>query len=411
MTVSRILFFCCAAIFSLMTWGVGATTNRQLLLGRGVNLELWGLHSRQGTPSERIDRAKAAGFTFLRLGISVTPWLADEISRLGHPVPAFMQGDTAALKAKSLDDLSAAISHARAEGMKPLVALFVIGTRPALNIGDMLCDIPSGQQAFQAAFSEVLARIPDAPDVAIEPLNEAPGGCPRIAAAGEVWLPFQWQLYRMVRKEKPHITFVVTAGNYELPDGLLSFDPTPYLDNKNAVMSIHYYEPQLFTCQDGACQRRAESFARDIPWPVDEARLAQARDESFRALDQATLKPFKLMKMQKALAAAFDRYRYEGTRSYLSGRFQQLADWASRYNLNPERILIGEFGVHRPTDDTTGSPIADAGPYLAAVRSAAESHHFSWAIWDLDGAMAFLCGTPPNEEVCPSYRSVMATRP
>jgi hypothetical protein len=381
-------------------------------LGRGINVELWGAFSRHGTPGERVERAKNAGFGFLRLGISITPWLGDEIVRLGYPIPDFLRGHAEELKARALRDLAEALARAGAERMRPLVAVFLVGTGE-LKGGRVLCDIPYGQQAYQVAFAEILAHIPDSPEIAIEPFNEPPSGCSSApahyaTARGSMWPSLQWQLYQTVRRTKPHLVFVATAGGYEQLDALLDFDPTPFLADRNVVMAIHYYEPKLFTCQSGACGKRPERFARDIPWPADEARLPQARDATLAALGQDPLVAGRLEQARVQLTAAFERYRTEGTEAYLGRRLQSLADWAERYRLPAARILIGEFGVHRPTNDTTGSPVADGGRYLAAVRRAAESHHFSWAIWDLDGGMAFLCGMPSDESVCPAYRAVMA---
>lgn len=412
MTLRRILLAC----LIILTWPVVAQADEGLLLGRGVNIELWASSFEKGAPKERIDLAKKAGFTFVRLGISVRPWLRDEIVRLVHRPPAFTQGDADKQKAKTFANLSEAITTARANGMKPLVALFVVGLPAGLRPGRILCDIPDGQRAFEAAFNEILRHIPDLPDIVIEPFNEPPGGCGATAtryatAMGTMWSSFQWRLYQTVRKEKPHLVFVVSGGDYDRFDGLLASDPRRLMTDKNTVMTIHYYEPKLFTCQSGACDHRPESFARNIPWPIDAMRLAKAQQETLAELEQKGLAAADREETRAQLVADFAGYGQKGTISYLDNRFRQLADWANRYQLDPARILVGEFGVHRPTNDTTGTPIADAGRYLLAVRQAAEAHHFSWAIWDLDGGMAFLCGIPPHEEVCPSYRPVIATTP
>jgi endoglucanase len=364
-------------------------------LGRGVNVELWG-PAQLGTPSERIDRAKAAGFDFVRLGVPITPWLLEgkEGQRPGV-----------------LHDASEALSRASADRLRVLVTLFVIDAPGGVKTGAVVCGANGERGRFLEGLDAILALLADFDSVALEPLNEPPGGCsPALTgtAAGKEWPALQWDLYQKVRKSRPHLTFVVDGGDWGQLDGLIAFDPKPYVRDIATVFSFHYYEPKLFTLQGVTFMTPEEQFAQLVPWPVDEERWAAARTASIKALDVAMPPAPQNERLKASLAARFDSYRAEGSVDYLTRRFQAAAGWAARYGIDPQRVLVDEVGVARATHNTRAEPQDDAGRYLRSVTATANSYHFPWAIWDLDGEFGILCGNPPNNEVCSSYQSVLA---
>jgi hypothetical protein len=368
-------------------------------LGHGVNIELW--NKEAGSPSQRIDLAKSFGFTFVRMGVPINLWLSD---------------DKRAAQQKALSTLQEAVSRARAIGVKPLVVLFIKGHAEGLSAGHMICGSQEEErQRFRAGLEEVLATLPDDEDVAFEPINEPPGGCSSNGtgtATGSEWASMQQDLYKLVRRTKPHITFVVDGGHFGDLDGLLDLNPTPYVADRRTVMSFHYYEPKFFTHQGlapttgMAAKHPAWLFAQHVPWPADDARLAQARTETLHVIDMSSRSDRDQIKGEAN--AAFDQYREEGSEAHLIQRFGAAANWAAKYHIEPERILVGEVGVARVTHDTTGAPTEGADRYFSKVIDVANSHHFAWAIWDLDGGFAIACGSPPNEVLCPLFRSVPA---
>ncbi len=365
--------------------------------GRGVNVELWG-SAEHGTPSERIDRAKAAGFDFVRLGVPITPWLREGSEEQRPSV---------------LRVVSEAVTRARADSLRVWLTLFVIDAPGGLKTGIVVCGANGGQNRFLEGFDAILTMLPDTDSVAFEPLNEPPGGCtPALTgtATGTEWPALQWDLYQRVRKSRSHITFVVDGGNWGQLDGLIALDPKSYVKDNAAIFSIHYYEPKLFTHQGITFTTPEERFAQLVPWPVNEDSWVIARTASLKAIDMAVPTFPQKERIKVSLAARFDRYRNEGSLDYLGRRFQALAEWAARYGINPQRVVVAEVGVARPTHSTRGAPPDDAGRYLLTVTAMADSHQFPWAIWDLDGGFAFLCGEPKIEEVCSDYKPVLAPR-
>jgi hypothetical protein len=367
------------------------------VLGHGVNIELWS-SAELGTPSERIDRASAAGFDFVRLGVPVTPWLRDDgIDR----------------QPGVLRIVSEAVNHGLAEHLRVMVTLFVIDAPGGVKTGVVVCDAGGARGRYLQGLDAILPLLPDSDQIAFEPLNEPPGGCTggqTGKSAGPEWPTFQQDLYRRVRKLRPHLIFVVDGGDWGQLDGLLGFDPREYVTDTRAMFSFHYYEPKLFTHQGVTFTTPEERFARLVPWPTDEQASAAARATSLRALDAAGMEVQQKQKAKNSLVEHFDLYRSEGTETYLAQRFQALAQWASQNEIDDRRVLVGEVGVARPTHNTQGQPPEGAGRYLTSVATVAESHHFSWAIWDLDGGFAFLCGAPPGDvRVCSAYRSVLQT--
>jgi hypothetical protein len=77
-------------------------------------------------------------------------------------------------------------------------------------------------------------------------------------------------------------------------------------------------------------------------------------------------------------------------RELIEKRFAQVAAWAKSNNIDPSRILIGEFGVLRKNGDAPGALCEDRMRWLGDVRQTAERFRFAWAYFSYDGPFALV---------------------
>ena len=364
---------------------------------RGVNMRLVPyLDITSTTPADelirlnsaRLDLAQKAGFNLVRIGVPMEPWV---------------ERDSAAEQDKSLRLLREVLSSAAAKSLSANVVLFV----PARKI---VCE-DQYRDPYRGGLHAVLTELPDRLDVGIEVLSEPPT-CGKTGGAIGAWGELQTALYRMVRSVKQHVRFVVAGGGWGGIDGLLPLDPAPYRDDPNTTFTFHYYEPFLYTHQEVSWLRpdHVNKYVKDLAWPVEGANSGHVRDDALTALakDQS-LEDTRRSEDRRSLLRLFDEYAAQGTTSYLSTRFQAVADWAGAHHLPTSRILLGEFGVHRhmPTASVVSDPWPTAQSWLAAVRKEAERRGVGWVVWDLDSGFGVICGNGPGTgELCPSYRTL-----
>jgi endoglucanase len=391
-SATRLKVLVCIGVALTMYQGSAGAGELTSAFRRGVNIVAWPWSdaTRNGSIEERIDRAKAAGFDFVRVGVEITPFLK--------------QGTDPML----IQTVQAALTRTRHDQMGLLLTLFA-RDKATYRTGRLICGSEGEPQRFVEVFRQVIAQLPDSSSVAIEPLNEPPGGCNSQlngTAMGVDFARLQWQWYQIVRKEKPHLVFIVNAGDWSDLDGLLAFDPTPYIKDPNTLMIFHYYEPKLFT-EQGMPFKPEKRLAQHVPWPLaDRAALTQSRSDTLRAVDQDTAGDYDRSAVRTLLQAEFDRYPSEASIEHIHERFKAASDWARRYGLDAHRVAVTEFGVAR-VNHTEGTPPPNSALYLTNVRATAEANGFGWAIWDLDTGFAVLCGHPPDEKLCPEYSSVM----
>ncbi len=364
---------------------------------QGINIELWGPRE-LGAPEERVARAAKAGLTLVRLGEPWGPWLsgADE-SRLAA--------------AKSA--LRRAVSRSLAEGMKTVVTLFAVGGPKGASVGAVVCGDPEIGERYARAVSDIIALLPNRPEVALEPLNEPPTGCSARrygVSTGADWPRLQMRIYKEMRKEKSELTFVVNAGDWGKEEGLLAFDPSFYVSDPHSVFTYHYYEPMIFTHQGTEFGEPFYRFLRHVPGPAEPARAQMS--QSLTKQGMATLTdPEARRRAAQAASAAFGDYSRSGSQAYLDRRFDAAADWAKTHGVAASRIFVGETGVARADHNISQSPPEDAATFLAHVGLAAEKRGFTWAIWELDEGFGVMCGPYAHEYLCPSYAQSLRYQP
>lgn len=163
------------------------------------------------------------------------------------------------------------------------------------------------------------------PTLIFELLNEPGGNMP-----AETWNNLALRLLATIRQSNPDRTVIVAAINSD--DTATIRHPQLPKDDRNIILTVHYYAPFAFTHQ-GA------------PWSPE---LARRRNIAW--------------------GSATDRQR-------LVDDFKRIAAWAKAEN---RPLYLGEFGVY------DAAPLADRLRYLSFVVRTAESHGWPWAYWQFD---------------------------
>ncbi|MDR3518749.1 MAG: cellulase family glycosylhydrolase [Azospirillaceae bacterium] len=296
----------------------------------GVNLSLFpsGLnrHDTAETASEinrrRVDQAKSAGFRFIRLGIPFDAWTTK-----ADPTE----------QARVMNVVAATVDEALTEGM-------TVDIVPQTGASTVVCK-RINWDLYVEGVSTLLARLPDSRSVAVEAMSEPPS-CPGDNGPISTWATTQKVLYHLIRQKLPHSVFIVTGTGWGQVDGLMKFDPSPYLDDPNTLFTFHYYEPFLFTHQATVWLRpdRANQYVRDLDWPVTEENRQPVEKHALAELAaDANSDPA----VRKGLQDLFSTYQTQGTQSFLVQRFESVAGWARQHNIAANRILVGEYGVRR----------------------------------------------------------------
>jgi hypothetical protein len=222
--------------------------------------------------------------------------------------------------------------------------------------------------------------------LALEPMNEPPYGYD--PATTQRWQIMLELLHAAVRHEAPDLAVVLTGAHGGDRAGLVALDPRPFAGS-NVRYSFHYYEPHDFTHQGVETAQpnaRHWRFFPGLPYPAKSVAPAEAwrriednlllADLSAAERRQATLETRR--KFLAYMAEGFDRAR-------IVRDFDAVAAWASRNDIPPRAILLGEFGVVRSYGRYRGADAASRAAWLGDVRGEAERHAFGWAIWELKG--------------------------
>ena len=324
---------------------------------------------------ELIAAVHAAGFDSVRLTVDPGPFLQMTGERR-DALDTILRTTIQRFRARNLSVIVNFHSNSQVAQYRP-ETIFVDAERPLFAAYVSVVSQTAG----------LLANMND-PSVALEPVNEPPAGYDTVTAAR--WQMMMEALYRAARREAPRLTLVVTGAQGGSWRGLALLDPAPFRDD-NVLFSFHYYEPHLFTHQGVESSEPQERFWRDVqalPYPVikeEESaaiRVVQDRisaDPAFSAAD----------KIRQSIAAkvAIATYFREGwDAKVIDVAFNGVAAWASRNNIDPHRILLGEFGATRnnPASSPAGDPAR--ATWLLDVRCAAERRKFRWSIWELNGS-------------------------
>jgi hypothetical protein len=218
--------------------------------------------------------------------------------------------------------------------------------------------------------------------VGLELMNEPH---PEDRGGAERWQIQQAELYAAARGESPDLALVVCGVNWSGGHELTKLDLAPYRGG-NVLFTFHYYSPHLFT-HSGAPAAVPDRYVEGLAWPQDPAQAGEvtqatltriAADGELSAKEQANISA----QAERALGKFFAQ---TGGEARVNRDFAEVADWAAKQGVPAERVLLGEFGVYHRNGEKPAARAARLA-WLEAVRRAAESSGFGWAIWVLQDA-------------------------
>lgn len=210
-------------------------------------------------------------------------------------------------------------------------------------------------------------------DLALEPMNEPQRVCQRTDAPD--WLEYQDIIIPRMRAKAPHLWLGLTGGCWSKIEGLDGLN-ADRLSDKRTFISIHFYDPFLFTHQGSDWALDIMPFISGLPYPAEAGRLETVLGNA-RAL-ATKLSP----KTPDVLPRAEDAIRYyfsENTgKAAMLKTLQKLKDWGATRNVAPARIVFTEFGAMK----TPGGESSRAR-WLADVTSAIGANGWGWTLWVL----------------------------
>ncbi len=222
----------------------------------------------------------------------------------------------------------------------------------------------------------------DMDTIALEPMNEPYLGY--LFGSSSQWQQMIERLHAAARSASERLSLVVTGDRYGNYLGLIQLNPNSFRD-ENTFYTFHYYLPFEFTNQGNAAEESAKYYyGNPYPtkkrtfkdaWPDVERRI-QADNSNMRERSAVTAAARR--QLSKYFEKSFDART-------IAENFDKVLGWAMRYNINPSRILLGEFGVMRTYGSYVGAPNDDRHRWLEDVRRAAEVRGFPWAIWVYKG--------------------------
>jgi len=391
MRLSRRAFI--AATGAALGHGTAAMAAQPLLLRRGINLWPWFSLTREHPaprtdydwPPFQLDRPvpsardlallRRAGFDFVRLPVDPGPFLAAPLS----------------LRAALLDQLTAAVTLARRQGLAVVVNLHANAathhwTPERLFRGTGAPGFP----AYRDLVEEVSGRLNrlGPQDLAFEPVNEPPQSC----GAAE-WADVQRQLLAAARGVAPGLTLLATGACGSMIAGLPSLRTRPLAAFEPLLFTFHFYEPYVFSHQ--GARWMSEPFypvLNAVPWPAAQGDLATTLASVRARMSALGQRPqgsgaATYREAERVLKQYFEA---QPARPFIEGYLRQVAEWARREDIAPGRILMGEFGALRSGAGVAAAGAADRARYVRDVRESAEALGFSWAFWNLFDSMGLM---------------------
>ncbi|MBS7634191.1 glycoside hydrolase family 5 protein [Candidatus Bathyarchaeota archaeon] len=278
-------------------------------LGRGVNVlgydPIWKSFSRARMKSKHFVLIKQAGFSSVR--IPLHPFRDDGIDEKNK------------LRDEWLKVLDWAVDQALSNGL-----MVVLDFHEFVAMGK---DPLGNKDRFLSTWKQMAERYRNSPDnVIFEILNE-----PHEELTPELWNQFYHEALSIIRETNPERTVIIGPGNWN-DIYYLDYLKLPK-DDRNIIVTVHYYRPMDFTHQGAIWAGRGNKVGVKWKGTMEE--------------EQVIVKDF-----EKAQA------------------------WSERIE---RPLFLGEFGVYDKAD------MASRVRYLSFVARLAEKMGWSWAYWQFDG--------------------------
>jgi len=277
-------------------------------MGRGVNIigydPIWQSRDEARFKAKYFRMLKDAGFTTVRINL--------------HPFRYMDKDNNYALRSSWWEVLDWAVQNALNSELIVILDMH--------EFGAMGNDPQGNKDRFLAFWRQICERLKDAPDrVLFEILNE-----PSRKLSPQMWNEYFREALAIIRKTNPARTVIIGPANYNSIGSLNDLDLPE--DDRNIILTVHYYSPMDFTHQGAAWAGRKDKTG--VEWKgTEEEKAAVERD------------------------------------------FAKAQAWAKEHK---RTVFLGEFGVYDK------APLESRMRYLKFVTGAAEKSGWSWAYWQFD---------------------------
>jgi endoglucanase len=217
--------------------------------------------------------------------------------------------------------------------------------------------------------------------VALEPMNEPQTECR--ASAGPDWTAYQEILVTRIRRAAPELRLFLTGGCWSSIEGTVLLD-TPLLRDPRNFVSVHFYNPFMFTHQTATWAMPFLAGVIGIPYPAAagnlDLTLANTRTR-FAAMNlPAQIRQSQFAEAEKAIRWYFAE---EGKPSTIEDWMNKLADWQTREGVPSDRIVFTEFGAMKQLTDGIETDRASRARWLHDASAAMERHGWGWTVYVL----------------------------
>jgi endoglucanase len=277
-------------------------------LGRGVNIigydPLWQDFAKARFKDRHFALIREAGFRTVRINLHA---LQLEKASAGYALPEAW-----------LKTLDWAVQTALDAGLNVILDLH--------NYNDVAKDPAASKPRLMAFWKQIGARYKDAPDALLFEILNEPNG----KLTGPLWNEWLAEALSIVRATNPARTVVVGPPEW---NGFRYLDALALPeDDRNLIVTVHYYEPFPFTHQ-GA------------PWSPETVRLSGIEWGS------------------------------PAERAQVEADFARVQAWSEKHR---RPILLGEFGAYEK------APLESRVLWTAHVARTAESLGWAWTYWQFD---------------------------
>jgi endoglucanase len=189
----------------------------------------------------------------------------------------------------------------------------------------------------------------EGPYLRFEILNEP------VAAENKQLNGFMAHMLQAIRESNPTRIVYVTSNRWSsfhtVGDVVLPDDP-------NIALTIHNYEPLIFTHQGASWADLQGLYGVPFPGTVPDVKGFEGvyKSKGVRAGDPLTVEQ-------------------------IEANFAQVSAWVAAHRPGLE-VYVGEFGVYEPAD------AASKRHWISAIRSNAERRGWGWAVWEYADSFA-----------------------
>jgi len=209
--------------------------------------------------------------------------------------------------------------------------------------------------------------------VSLELMNEPP-------VRAQTWQPMLEAAYAAARRRSTGLMLILDGADEASAEAMMAVDPRAFAKDPAAVFTFHYYAPYQFTHQGAPWN--AARYLTDVPYPARARPLTESLKSTAAAIARTALSQSeKSLAYDDAQQRLTSYWRSEFDRNAIARTFDQVAAWARRNELPPDRVLLGEFGARRADQPADNDRVAERARWFRDVREEAEARDFPWAAW------------------------------